>query len=88
MKTAIFALQFPYGTDNEKQQEIARTLLDDSRKMIPTNSGIETLTETVWLIPLENGLPFLSWLVQSSIDSKLTWRVAFLDEAPTWILSA
>ena len=47
--------------------------------------GVERLSESAWLIPLESGLPVLSRLVLYSEEHSLECRTLLLVEEPIWL---
>jgi hypothetical protein len=46
--------------------------------------GIQMLAENVYLIPLDNGLPFLAESIQGAAEKKVPYRVRFFDDDPQW----
>ena len=42
------------------------------------------LGENVWLIPLSNGLPTLTSLLQDAQSNGFAYKVLFLSEEPAW----
>lgn len=83
MKTAIALIDYPYT--QLREQQLLKALQDEAKGKAGQIAGIENPSETLWLIPLESGLSFLSWLIQTAGKSGLRCRVAFLDEPPNWI---
>jgi hypothetical protein len=52
---------------------------------LPTVEGIQNYHDNVWLIPLKNGMPFLTHLYDWSHSLQIPTRILFLEDAPEWI---
>ena len=50
---------------------------------LPKN--MNQITENIWQIPLDNGLPFLAQLFDLAENNKISIRALILDEPPAWI---
>jgi hypothetical protein len=48
-------------------------------------AGTLTIHENVWLIPLANGLPFATKLIEWAQSYSVSIRILFLTEVPVWI---
>jgi len=55
------------------------------KSALPKDEEKSRLTENVWLIQLDNGLPVLAGLVQAMKDYSIPVRVLFFEDEPTWI---
>jgi hypothetical protein len=55
------------------------------RHALPPDEEKYRLTENVWLIQLDNGLPALAGLVQGMKDYSVPIHVLFLEDAQGWI---
>ena len=88
MNNAKFALVIA-----ETHRKDATRALSDSwqrlalnwRTSLPHDEETHRLTENVWLIPLDNGLPVLAGLVQAIKDYSVPIHVLFLEDAQGWI---
>jgi hypothetical protein len=55
------------------------------RKNEPHPKGTQEIVEGSWQIDLNNGLPFLYILLHSAKLEKISMRIHFQVDAPTWI---
>jgi hypothetical protein len=67
------------------QSDAWKNLVLNWRNALPANEEKYRLTENVWWIHLDNGLPVLAGLVQGMKDYQVPIRVLFFDESPAWI---
>lgn len=64
-----------------------RALQSESKTRITPSTGVETLSENSWLIPLASGLLFLCESVVLAKNSGFQCKVVFLETAPLIVSS-
>jgi hypothetical protein len=88
-KNAEFALviaeRLPSGATNDPQGREWGNFLSTIRTSGKPPAKTKTLHENVWLIPLENGIPFLGKLIDWASTEPIRLNILFLDEEPGWI---
>ena len=86
MHSALLFIAMPdTATPDGKQRWLVagRSIEDATAK----HSGIETLGENCWLIPLGSGASALAEFVRAADSHKLQHRVLFFEKAPDWVRS-
>jgi hypothetical protein len=82
MKTAIVAIEIPYGQPEPMKQWNA--LYEKLSSSVYKTEGLIEASKSLWIIPLPSGLSFLSLCVLATQAHKLSMRVAFLEEEIQW----
>jgi len=72
------------GSEHESTRQWQDFLGNVQRISFPP-AGMQKIHENVWLIPLSNGLPFVTKLIDWGASFGVSIRILFLEEAPDWI---
>ena len=83
MHSALVVVTKPGINDSVEMQKWHAFSKHQNERAAPALKGKE-LGENVWLIPLSNGLPSLTSLLQDAQSNGFAYKVLFLSEEPTW----
>ena len=87
MNNAKFALLIAETHRADAKHETStgwRSLLAGWYSVLPKDEEKHRLTENIWQIPLDSGLPIHARLIQACNDYNVPIRVLFFDEEPEW----
>ena len=83
MHSALVVVTKPGVNDHAAMQQWHAFSNNQNERAAPALKG-KMLGENVWLIPLSNGLPTLTSLLQDAQSNGFAYKVLFLSEEPTW----
>jgi hypothetical protein len=89
MKCFLLIIELPEGKDENYQankepewMQLLKTLSSSEERV----QNIELIPPNVWMIPSNNGLPFLRNALCLAKEGEFHCRVLALDEAPDWLV--
>ena len=89
MKHFLLIIELPEGKDKNYQANKEPEWMQLSKKLSSSEErvqNIELIPPNVWLIPSNNGLPFLRNALCLAKEGEFPCRVLVLDDKPDWFL--
>jgi hypothetical protein len=86
MHSVLIVLMKP-DDSNRIESDRWKSFLANTKPPGSPASRIERLSETLWLIPVDHGLPLLADLVSWAEKHHIEYQGLFFDKKPEWIYS-
>jgi hypothetical protein len=74
-----------YSLDIQNPERKWQEFLTNIQYQLKPVEGIQRIHDNVWLIPLANGMPFLTKLFEWATSMGIPLRILFLESEPAWI---
>jgi len=87
MNSVIFVIDIPETSESMLEASAWRSFLLSLDHITNSTLGILKLSDNVFQIPLENGLPAFAQYGEECRAHRHSYRVLFFEENPAWITS-
>ena len=86
MKTLLLIVEIPSTSSLSADEVKWKQILAYIQRDAPTAKDTKRLTQNVWQMPLENGLPFWGRMTLLAQEHEFSMRGLILEESPAWTL--
>lgn len=87
MKSALIIIQKPPSSDGNNEPQKYRFAIMQIVEAADKSKTIEMLSDTCFLVHLENGMHSFASILNACIQWSVQYRVLFFEKEPAWIIS-
>ncbi|HZM06007.1 MAG TPA: hypothetical protein VFC44_23645 [Candidatus Saccharimonadales bacterium] len=86
VKVVLVVAEKPKSTGVNDPSNMWSNFLCNIQTKAPPPEGTQTLHDNIWLLPVADGMQFLTQLTPWAVQYDISLRVLFLDKEPDWTI--